>query len=387
MDILYLSPSVIPSLEANSIHVMKMCQAFSQLGHNVELVAKDKPAPVVVQNLQQHYGIEESFKISRLKASKVAKEYDYGVRAAMYAMRQPVDLVLSRNLLAAGLLAVLGKPIIAEIHGEITGPVNRLGFYLLGKGRGLKKLVVITRSLADFILQGQLNSQLREKLLVCPDGVDLERFENLPDQRSLRDKYAIDDQSFVIGYSGHLYEGRGIDLILEAACSFPSDRFLIFGGDPEGVNKYREIAHHKNLTNVTFCGFIPNSELPAHLSLCSILLMPYQRKVITSRGANTVSWMSPLKMFEYMASGRLILSSDLPVLREILNEGNCIFCDPGDVQSWINAIQYARENPQIVRRIASQAMMDVRKYTWKERVKSILAGISSYPHETHEPLL
>ncbi len=375
MEILYISPSVIPSLEANSIHVMKMSQAFCQLGHTVELIAKDKPSPLVVENLWDHYGISEKFPINRLKVSGFAREYDYGARAAYYAMRKPVDLVYSRNILAAGLLSLAGKPTISEIHSENTGLVNNTGFAMLRSGRGLRKLVVITRGLSEHLFARGINPSLKEKLLICPDGVDLERFENLPDSHGLKDQLGVPDGNFVIGYSGHLYEGRGIELILDLARKFSEDTVMIMGGDQQEVIRYKEFTRQQNLRNVIFTGFIANAILPGYLSLCDVLLMPYQRKVITSRGSNTVSWMSPLKMFEYMASGKVILSSDLPVLHEVLNERNCLFCNPDDTQSWINAISYAKDNPEKSRKLAAQARIDVEKYTWKERAKRILDGI------------
>ena len=375
MDILYISPSVIPSLEANSIHVMKMCQAFCQLGHTVELIAKDKPSPIVVNNLWDHYGITEIFQINRLKVSKIAREYDYGARAALYAMKKPVDLVYSRNILAAGILSVAGKPVISEIHSENTGLVNKTGFAMLRRGRGLRKLVVITRSLSEYLFSRGINPSLKEKLLICPDGVDLERFENLPDNKMLRNQLHIPEGNRVIGYSGHLYEGRGIELILQLARNFPEDTFMIMGGDEQEVIRQMKFASLQDLTNVIFTGFIANAFLPGYLDLCDILLMPYQRKVITSRGSNTVAWMSPLKMFEYMASGKVILSSDLPVLHEVLNERNCLFCNPDDIQSWVNAISLAKDNPEQARNLALQAKIDVEEYSWKARAKRILAGI------------
>ena len=375
MEILYISPSVIPSLEANSIHVMKMCQAFCQLGHTVELIAKDKPSPIVVENLWDHYGVSEKFQINRLKVSAISREYDYGARAAYYAMRKPVDVVYSRNVLAAGLLSQAGKPTISEIHSENTGLVNKTGFAMLSNGSGLRRLVVITRSLSEHLFARGINPKLKEKLLICPDGVDLERFENLPDANVLKNHLHIPEDSFVIGYSGHLYEGRGTDLILQMAGNFPRDTVMIMGGDEQEVIMNKEYARQKNLTNVIFTGFVANSILPGYLSLCDVLLMPYQRKVITSRGSNTVSWMSPLKMFEYMASGKVILSSDLPVLHEVLDEKNCLFCDPEDIHSWVNAIQLIKDNPVKGMSLAAQAKIDVRKYTWKERAKRILDGI------------
>ena len=74
------------------------------------------------------------------------------------------------------------------------------------------------------------------------------------------------------------------------------------------------------IKNVHLTGFVPNEELPLYQAACDILLMPYEEAIAGSSGGDTARFASPMKAFEYMAAGRPILSSDLPVFREVLDE-------------------------------------------------------------------
>jgi glycosyltransferase involved in cell wall biosynthesis len=100
--------------------------------------------------------------------------------------------------------------------------------------------------------------------------------------------------------------------------------------------------------------------------------MPYERSVSVSGGGDTVGWMSPMKMFEYMASGRLIIASDLPVLHKVLDDGNALFAAPGDVAVWARALDRAIADDALRARLGFQALEDVRRYTWRRRVSRCL---------------
>ena len=104
--------------------------------------------------------------------------------------------------------------------------------------------------------------------------------------------------------------------------------------------------------------------------------MPYQRKVaIVGGGGDASAYMSPMKMFEYMATGRLIISSDLPVLREILNGTNAVLCDPEDLDAWQRGIERAMKDRAWRERLGQQARRDVEQYTWRRRVRRVLDGL------------
>jgi glycosyltransferase involved in cell wall biosynthesis len=81
---------------------------------------------------------------------------------------------------------------------------------------------------------------------------------------------------------------------------------------------------------------------------------------------------SPLKLFEYMASGRPIVASDLPVLREILSDGeNALLCPPDSVEAFTAAIRRLRDEPGLGARLAEQAWRDVQTYSWDERARRV----------------
>ena len=202
------------------------------------------------------------------------------------------------------------------------------------------------------------------------------RYQNLPSpevaRRSLYATIRIPEAVFLAGYTGHLYPGRGADLILDIASQLPDIYFLLVGGEAADVARYRQTIESRGLDNIILTGFIPNAELPLYQAACDILLMPYQRKVAASSGGDIAKYLSPMKLFEYLASGRAILSSDLPVLQEILNAENAVLLQPDDLTAWAAALRDLRANITKRARLAAQAWQDAQQYSWEARAQKIL---------------
>jgi glycosyltransferase involved in cell wall biosynthesis len=85
--------------------------------------------------------------------------------------------------------------------------------------------------------------------------------------------------------------------------------------------------------------------------------------------------MSPGKMFEYMAARRLIVSSDLPVIAEVLNEGNAVLCGPEEIDAWERALSRASMDADWRERLARKARRDVERYTYRSRVRQIFTAL------------
>jgi glycosyltransferase involved in cell wall biosynthesis len=81
-----------------------------------------------------------------------------------------------------------------------------------------------------------------------------------------------------------------------------------------------------------------------------------------------------MKMFEYLACGRVIISSDLPVLREVLNEQNAILLPPDDVGAWVGALEEIKGDPKRRQKLMTQARNDAKHYTWESRAALLLEG-------------
>jgi glycosyltransferase involved in cell wall biosynthesis len=268
-----------------------------------------------------------------------------------------------------GLFNIL--PVVFELHIQPTGVFGPLWHRVFASLRGHKRLAAITRALVK-VLDRDFNIHFSsEEVVIAPNGVDLERFASLPDPVTARRQIGLREAPTVM-CTGHLYPGRGADLFLALAKSLPQAHFVWVGGRSEDITIWK---HRADSDNITFTGFIPNRDLPLHQAAADILLMPYSRSIMGSSGtADSVNVASPMKMFEYMAAGRAIVSSELPVIREVLNEKTAIFCEPDDIPSWKSAIEMLLHDENKRARLSKQAKQDAQGYTWLARAGRILNG-------------
>ncbi|ELY79679.1 group 1 glycosyl transferase [Natrinema pallidum DSM 3751] len=183
----------------------------------------------------------------------------------------------------------------------------------------------------------------------------------------------IRDDRLQVGYVGSLYEGKGMEVIIPLAERIPDADFHVVGGDEERVRKWE---NQTDATNLHFHGFVPHGELGDYYADLDVLLAPYQRTVRPSSGSGDLSqWMSPLKLFEYMSVGKAIVSSDLPVLREVLDhEKNALLVQPDSIGEWVRAIETLQSDEKR-ETLGQNARTDYEsQYTWNARVERILDG-------------
>ena len=374
MKIAAISTSSVPSTSANSIQVMKVCQALAQSGHQVSLfvpqinsAGNDNPI-----DLNTHYGLRTTFPVIHLPNWWPLRRYDFCLAAVSRARRMGADVVYAWPLQAAFFALLYGLPVILEMHGPPEGRLGPLLFWAVHKMRGRRRLLVITQALAR-MLQGKYNRLRIDEIAIAPNGVDIEQYTSLPSPQAARAALGL-PEVFTAAYTGHLYPGRGMPLLEELASRFPQVQFLCIGGKPEHVQAWR--AHLEGLSchNVRLFGFVPNQELPRYQAAAEILLMPYGRSIAGSSGGDSSAYASPMKMFDYMACRRAILSSDLPVIREILNEGNSLLCLPEEPSAWVAAFDRLLHDEGLRQRLANQAWQDVQAYTWVKRAARALEG-------------
>jgi glycosyltransferase involved in cell wall biosynthesis len=188
-------------------------------------------------------------------------------------------------------------------------------------------------------------SMPEEKVLAAPNGAEDLGFVPPPN---------LNGAEIDVGYVGHLYQGRGIELILHMARACPWARFHIVGGSDDDIRSWTERTAHLN--NLLLHGFVPPAEVETFRRNCDVLLAPYQKEVYGSTYRDQADYMSPLKLFEYMASGRAIICSNLPALHEILTGGETtIFCEPEDPHAWVSALEQLRRDSDLRRRLGNNA--------------------------------
>ncbi|TAK13021.1 MAG: glycosyltransferase [Anaerolineae bacterium] len=368
MKLLIAAPGAIPARTANSIQTMKMAQAFAVGGHDVRVLVPGTTPGVGWEDLARHYGLTTRFEVAWLESPLRLRGYTFAVQANRYARTWGAHAVFTRHPQTAALAARRMRTIL-EIHDLPQGRMGPLLFTLFMRARHADRLVCISRALASD-LSKTFGFRADEPFsLIAPDGVDLARYADVPEPESARAGLGL-RQVFTAGYTGHLYPGRGADLILEIARRMPEINFLLVGGEPAQVADMR--ARAAALPNVKLTGFVPNADLPRYQAACDVLLMPYQPRVAASSGGDIGRYLSPMKMFEYLACARPILSSDLPVLREVLTEDNAVLLPPTDPQPWADALRALAKDPARRAAFSVAARATAEQHTWEARARRII---------------
>lgn len=293
----------------------------------------------------------------------------------------PSDIILTRDLGVAALLLgrtrALDAAVVYESHGYAPEVSASLPSLLSGgarpTGRKIQRLetrerlvwaradgyVTITAVLAHDLLT---RFGPRRWTATIPDGT------RAP-EGSVELGPGTSGGPPVVGYAGHLYPWKGVDILIEALKELPAVRGLIIGGHPGEADlaRLRGLARAAGLAErVEFTGLVPPAEVRTHLRRADLLVLPNPAHTISAR------YTSPLKLFEYMAAGRPIVASDLPAIREIVQDGrNGLLVEAGNPAALALAIQRLLDDRALATRLATCAFADARLYTWENRARRL----------------
>ncbi len=372
MKIIAISASQIPSSAANSIQAMKAVHALAQLGHDVTLIAPANGHPADWEKLSTFYGLTTRFALEYIPTPSRRLFFLTAVRRAKSL--KP-DMLYVWPLQSAVLGLVSGLPVMLEMHDLPSGRIGPLWYRYFRDWKGRKRISVITLALKHALDARYGNCLREEDVILAPNGVELERFAALPAPQEARRLTGLGAAPTVV-CTGHLYAGRGVETFIEMARQLQGVQFVWAGGREEDVADWR--TRTSAVSNLQFTGFIHNADLPLYQAAADVLLMPYGKNIGISSGAgHSAQVSSPMKMFEYMATGRAIIASDLPVFREVLNEHNAVFCPPDQPSEWIAALNALLAAPEKRAALAAQSRADAQNYSWDARARRILAGFPS----------
>jgi glycosyltransferase involved in cell wall biosynthesis len=374
MRIAAITNSRIPSSTANSIQAMKVCDALVQAGHDVRLMVPAETQPIAWIDLARHYGVRNEFQLQWIPSRRAFRRLDFVWYARAAAQREGAQLTYTWLPQSAALEAWSGRPVVLEMHADVAGQLGAWWlrqFWRSNKGR----LLVTTTALRKALERSTRMRFPDDAVQVAPNGVDLERFEGLPCPAEARSLLHLPER-LTFGFTGHFYAGRGIGLLYELARALPKVGFLWVGGTDDAVTEWREKLRVLNQENVILTGFVENAHLPLYQAASEVLLMPYSRSISASSGQEIAEVINPMKMFEYMAAKRAIITSDLPVIREVLDETMAVFCPPDDVGAWKAAVLGLVSDSQRRSTLAENARRNAEKYTWLSRAKKTMENIS-----------
>jgi len=366
MNIVVISNSAAPSKNASSLQVSKLCEAFSFLNHKVTLIL---PNTGNGENYFKFYDIKSKFKIIRLKLfSKFPtgiKYYLFSLIAIFKGLFLSTDLFVTRNYFAAFILSFFKNKVILEIHDtlEIEGRLVKILQKNLNflNYDAIIKIIVTTKSLKSYFTEHW--SVEEEKIQVLHNGTSLKSFFKKRNNKKIQ-----------IGYFGSIYKSRGIEMILKLCKIDKRNNYIIYGGTKEDVKKIKSSYFGKNLY---INDHIPYNEIFKKLRDIDVCILPYTKKITVSGNVGDISkYTSPLKIFDYMINGKLIICSDLPVLREVLknNFNSILVKNFNKVERWLKIINNISKNFERYNQIRYNALIFAKKENMLWRAKKILAN-------------
>lgn len=375
MKILYIHNNNLNSEKANLIQVKAMCNALGKIGNEVIL---SLPSDRNKRNASMDYTYNNykiQFRKCSIKRSKIDKYINWkSIKEAVKA--NDPELCYVRNPLILKQTMRTGKKIIIELHNNKLH--QRFLFdkywknFLIKKAKTeqISKVVCISKALSDYWISKGVPS---EKVITAHDGFDPNVFTPHISQNQARKKLNFPANKNIISYLGRLYKNRKIHNILTLAQEYPESLFVIVGGPNDQSEHYKKLANQLSLKNVIITGQIPHDQITDYLFASDVLL------ALWSKDVKTINYCSPLKVFEYMAAGRIIVAHGFNTIKEVLHHGkNSYIVEPESIEDLIIKTGKAITEPY-PSDIAKQARYDVyANYTWEQRAAKILSGIARF---------
>jgi glycosyltransferase involved in cell wall biosynthesis len=372
MRIAYIANARMPTEKAHGLQVMQMCRAFAQIGHDVTLVVP-KRKNWIDKSIWEFYGMEANFKMVEVPIvdfivwDKWLGNWALWLTTAWFGFKArrviedlKPDVIYSRDPFSSA-WTPKWVPNVFEAH---TFPNRALWLYRWLWGQ-CDRVVSVTAGLQKmFAEQGIPESRLR----VAADAVDLEAFTVTESKEACRRELNLPLDKFLVVYAGHLYPYKGIPDQIEAGQWLSPDiRLVIVGGRPDDLERTKALAAKFNLTNVIFVGRVPHKAVPKYLRAADLATMPYTRE-----SHHVEYYSSPMKLFEYLAAGAPIISTDLPAVREILNDENAEFVPAEDPKALAEGINRLHANPTRLAALSAHSSRLAKNYTWKSRAAAVL---------------
>lgn len=374
IKIAVISSGHIPSQWAHSITTMKMANAFSKLGYSVEVLTVERflerKNKKKIKNIHNFYGVNEGIKILYFRRFF----FDPEKRISQYCKKNAIDICYCRAYRSVYYNIKNEIPTILESHTKNIQHPDFKKVIKLSHSRHFKGLVTISNILKQNFVKAGFPAN---KILVLEDGVDIDGFKNLPSKNESRKMLNLSEDKKIVAYCGSLFPDKGIEHVLLVAKNIPDVTFLLAGGREPQIKFWNNFIISHKIKNVNFLKFIENSKVPLFLQVADVLIMPYKTdQKIKIMDINTTS---PLKLFEYMAAKRPIISTNIPAIsRTIVHNIDGLLAEPNDIQQLTNFVKIVLEDKQLSEKLLNNAYEKVKSYDWEKRCEKILNYFGNY---------
>ena len=378
MKIIYVANVRLPTQKAHGIQIIKTCEAVALAGVDLELIIPSNNNHNIHSNIFDYYGVKKNFSIKKINLPNFIFLGRFGFYVNFLLFNFFVSfLLIYRKIIGKSdaFIYTRGEPII--ILGPMVGRIYQIFWeshekpkhklipiykFALKKIRGI---VTVTKYYKKEIFE---ELKFSKNILCAPDGVDFEKFNLNINKKEAREKVLLPQEKKIVLYCGSFfrYPYKGVDVILETAKLFNEEcLFVLLGGTEEEIKKIKLDESPLLLLTATEYKMMPH-----YLASADLLLLPNKKGDPVSE-----FYTSPMKLFEYMASGVPIVASNICSLREVLEENSAFIFEPNNPSDMARVIKFAIGNEIESKKRADNAKELSKEYAWNKRAEKIIGFI------------
>ncbi len=333
---------------------------------------------------QKHPALRKILSYTLHESVQFLRNFKYFIEESEILRFEKPDLIIVRTqnlLFSAALLAKLFRiPLLVEadapnkerqtFHKEFW-TIPHFGEWIEKTVMRSALLIICVSNVAKkhFIQQGILEYKLR----VIPNGANPERL--MDNASTLRKSLDINDR-LVVGFVGSFHYWHGIDILIQLMerllPRYEKCVFLLVGhGGPKKTQVESFVSDSPYRDRIILTGYVSYEKIPEYLSAMDIALAPYPDMEFFH--------FSPVKIYEYMAAGKPVVSSDIGQIHELITpEIDGIICPPGDIDCFFANLSILIENPEKREKIGYHARQTIiQKHTWVHRAHAWAKAINS----------
>ncbi len=369
----------------STIKGLKLMEALRACGHEVKIYwRKDQPSNNGNGAVQVQSQTRQTLKryLDRLlhEPNQLLSNLRYQREEARLIAADKPDLIISRldvYLFSAMRLAKqLRLPLVLEVDSPEAYEFRTFSTRYWRLPRVLESIeayniqnaeacITVSNKLADYF---QTQGVTQERMHVISNGADLSKFNPNLSGAEVRKKHGLQD-AIVIGFIGSFHYWHGVDnliaLIKAATATNASVKFLMVGDGGALKPQLQKFVAENNLAQrVILTGHVAHDEVGKHVAAMDIVLAPYP--------ALEFFYYSPVKIYEYMACGKSVLSSRLGQIQEIISDGvNGFLSNPGDNADYSLKLARLIDDADLRHRIGAEAYQTiVAQHTWEHKARA-----------------